>query len=46
MDLPQPPTAGHILDSCSLTRHGNTASHDLWSHVFTSSLRVFEAGTL
>lgn len=29
-DLPQAPTAGHILDSCSLTLHGNTLSHDLW----------------
>lgn len=29
-DLPQPPTAGHILDSCSLTLHGNLLSHALW----------------
>lgn len=32
-DLPQSPTAGHILDSCSLTLHGKTLSHDLWCHV-------------
>lgn len=39
-DLPQPPTAGHILDSCSLTLHGNTLSHDLWGHVFVYSMSV------
>lgn len=32
-DLPQPPTAGHILDSCSLTLHGKTLSYDLRCHV-------------
>lgn len=36
--VPRPPTAGHILDSCSLTLHGSIVSHDLWSHVFTYSL--------
>lgn len=39
-DLPQPPTAGHFLDSCSLTLHGNTLSHDLWCHVFIYSESV------